>query len=289
MSQIDQIISPRERDLGSFSVRRVLPYMKRRLVGPFVFFDHMGPADFKPGEGMDVRPHPHIGLATVTYLFSGEIFHRDSLGYKQAIQPGAVNWMVAGKGIVHSERTPDTLRETGFHIEGIQSWIALPMEHEQAEPSFVHHPENTLPFKQLDGVNLRLIAGTAFGMEAPVKVFSPMFYVDVKIEEGRHLDLPDFAERAVYVVSGRAQVCGEQIEPGSMAVLKDNSGDASMTALEDSHIMLLGGESLEGERTIFWNFVHSDPAMIEAAKDAWREERFAAVPGESERIPLPEG
>lgn len=288
MTQIDLVIRPRDRDLGGFSVRRVLPFAKRRLVGPFVFFDHMGPADFAPGGGMDVRPHPHIGLATVTYLFSGGILHRDSLGYVQEIQPGAVNWMTAGKGIVHSERTPPALRETGFHIEGIQSWVALPIADEQAEPSFVHHPADTLPRKSGDGLEMCLIAGAAYGLESPVKVFSPMFYVDVKMDEGASLDLPHYQERAVYVVTGSLELGSETVEAGAMAVLEDNSDAASITAQEASHVMLLGGDSLDGPRNIYWNFVHSDPAMIDAAKDTWRAGEFAKVPGESEWIPLPE-
>lgn len=288
MSLIDLVISPRERDLGGFHVRRVLPYMKRRLVGPFIFFDHLGPAQFEAGTGMDVRPHPHIGLATVTYLFDGEILHRDSLGYVQPIQPGAVNWMTAGRGIVHSERTPQALRETGFHIEGIQSWIALPQGEEEREPSFHHHPADTLPIQYYDGVTLKLIAGSAYGISAPVQVFSPMFYVDALMSHGARLVLPDYQERAVYVVSGMIKLEGQIIEPGSMAVLKDGSGLAEIEALDEGRVMLLGGDSLEGKRHIFWNFVHSDPQRIEQAKADWREDRFGQVPGEDERIPLPE-
>lgn len=288
VSLIDLIIQPRERDLGGFSVRRVLPFMKRRLVGPFVFFDHMGPATFEPGEGMDVRPHPHIGLATVTYLFSGEIMHRDSLGYVQAIQPGAVNWMVAGKGIVHSERTPDALRASGFDINGIQSWIALPTSHEETDPSFTHHPGDTLPAIEQGGVSLKVIAGSAYGMTAPVKVFSPMYYVDAALQAGSTLDMPDYEERAVYVVSGAITLDGERVEAGAMAVLVDGSGEAIISAQDESRLMLLGGASLEGKRHIFWNFVHSDPSRIEEAKADWQADRFADVPGEDERIPLPE-
>lgn len=288
MSIIDLIITPRERDLGGFSVRRVLPYMKRRMVGPFVFFDHMGPAEFQPGDGMDVRPHPHIGLATVTYLFDGEIMHRDSLGFEQPIRPGAVNWMTAGRGIVHSERTPDTLRESGFHIEGIQSWIALPQSDEECDPSFHHHPANTLPMAHYDGVSLKVIAGSAYGMVAPVRVFSAMFYVDALMSHGARLVLPEYRERAIYVVSGMLKLDGQFIEAGNMAILKDGSGFAEVEAVDEGRVMLLGGETLGGQRHIFWNFVHSNPERIEQAKADWRDDRFGHVPGESERIPLPE-
>lgn len=288
MPLIDLIIQPRERDLGGFSVRRVLPYMKRRIVGPFVFFDHMGPATFAPGEGMDVRPHPHIGLATVTYLFSGEIMHRDSLGYVQAIKPGAVNWMTAGKGIVHSERTPDALRETGFDIDGIQSWIALPKSDEEVDPCFHHHPSDTLPLYDAGGIRLKIIAGDAFEMTSPVKTYSPMFYIDAAMQAGTSLDMPDYAERAVYVVRGAITLDGQLIEAGAMAVLKDGSALATITAAQDSQLMLLGGAPLEGKRHMFWNFVHSDPARIEQAKADWQADAFAKVPGEDERIPLPE-
>ncbi|MDX1580628.1 MAG: pirin family protein, partial [Alphaproteobacteria bacterium] len=211
---------PKPRDLGGFSVRRVLPSPQRRMVGPFIFFDHMGPADFAPGKGMDVRPHPHIGLATVTYLFEGEIDHRDSLGFHQTIRPGDVNWMTAGRGIVHSERTGEEARKTGLHMDGIQSWVALPDDAEETAPGFFHHPANTLPEIDSNGVKMRLIAGTAYGEESPVQVFSPIFYLDARLEAGAAFDLPDeHEERAVYLAHGDAAVNGEALEQFTMVVL----------------------------------------------------------------------
>ncbi len=286
---IEQLIQPRARDLGDFEVRRVLPAAQRRLVGPFIFFDHMGPVRFSPGKGISVRPHPHICLATVTYLFEGEIFHRDSLGYAQPIQPGDVNWMTAGRGIVHSERTaPEQLgQERALH--GIQSWVALPKAHEEAEPSFFHHPKESLPELSRDGATLRLIAGSAYGETAPVKTFSDMFYVDAKMAAGSSIAVPDeYEERAVYVADGAVTLGDQLLETGTMAVLAANAS-VNVSADEDARVMLLGGEPMDGDRHIWWNYVASSKERIEQAKADWKEGRFPKVPGDEEEfIPLPE-
>jgi redox-sensitive bicupin YhaK (pirin superfamily) len=286
---VDLIITPRSRDLGEgFMVRRILPYAKRRHVGPFVFFDHMGPADFAPGQGLDVRPHPHIGLATVTYLFEGEIMHRDSLGVVQPIRPGDVNWMVAGRGIVHSERTRDELRRSGSALHGIQSWLALPQSQEETAPDFRHHPAASLPEIELPGVRMRLIAGKAFGAASPVQVFAPMFYLDAVLDDEAVLPLPEeYEERAVYVAIGMVVLDGERYEAGSMLVLKPGSRPR-ITAQGPARLMLLGGAPLDGERHLWWNFVSSSKERIEQAKADWRAGHFAMVPGDPEFIPLPE-
>lgn len=283
------LLKPDTRDLGGFSVRRVLPGMPHRMVGPFIFFDHMGPADFAPGTGIDVRPHPHIGLATVTYLFDGEIVHRDSLGTVQAIAPGDVNWMTAGRGIVHSERTGPELRRRGARVQGLQTWIALPKKHELAEPAFDHYPKAALPSLSAPGVELRVVAGSAFGKRAPVKVFSPTLFVGVEIEAGRAFELDaEHEERAVYVLEGEVEVAGTPVPPQHMAVI-DNRDTVQVKARARARLMLVGGAKMDGERLIWWNFVASSREMIEEAKKRWKENRFAAVPGETEFIPLPEG
>ncbi|WP_411820148.1 pirin family protein [Hyphococcus formosus] len=289
------IIEPRTRDLGGFTVGRVLPYAKRRTVGPFIFFDEMGPAQFDPGGGIDVRPHPHIGLATVTYLFDGEIRHRDSLGYDQVIRPGDVNWMTAGRGIVHSERTDEALRKRGQFMHGIQSWVALPLEHERTDPSFHHHPKDTLPEINRDGVSMRLIAGTAFGETSPVETFSPIFYLAAEAQKGASIPLPgDYEERAIYVVDGSVEIDGETHEGGRMVVF-DNGHEPTITAIEESRLMLLGGAPI-GKRFIWWNLVATDQSLIEEAKAAWTasaqsnfiDSVFSLPPDENEFIPLPE-
>jgi redox-sensitive bicupin YhaK (pirin superfamily) len=259
-----------------------------RSVGPFVFFDHMGPANFPPGTGIDVRPHPHIGLATVTYLFEGEIVHRDNLGFKQAIEPGAINWMTAGRGIAHSERTGDALRKTGSRLHGLQLWVALPKVHEEAEPAFVHHPAATLPEVTIDGVRLRVLAGRAYGVASPVQTLSTLFYVEARMPEGTTLAVPtEPAERAAYVVEGEVSCDGELIAAPRMIVFGRGS-DATLYAGTNAHVVLLGGDPLDGERHLWWNFVSSSQERIEQAKRDWAENRFAPVPGETERIPLPE-
>jgi len=290
MGIVQRVLEGQSRDLGGFSVRRVLPAGRLQTVGPFIFFDHMGPAVFAPGAGVDVRPHPHIGLATVTYLFAGEFMHRDSLGSAQLIRPGDVNWMVAGRGIVHSERTPPQARQSpgGAPIHGIQTWIALPREREEIEPSFEHHPAPAIPEIRRRGVAMRLIAGSAYGATAPTAVFSPMFYLAADCEAGAVLELPDeHVERAVYVVDGAVEADGESYGAGHMIVL-EAATSATLRAAAPARVMLLGGAPLDGARHIWWNFVSSSAGRIERAKADWREERFAAVPGDDERIPLPE-
>jgi redox-sensitive bicupin YhaK (pirin superfamily) len=268
-------------------VGRALPSPHRRLVGPFIFFDHMGPVSFQPGMGIDVRPHPHIGLATVTYLFDGEILHRDSLGSEQAIRPGDVNWMIAGRGIVHSERTSMERKTNGQTLHGIQAWVALPSELEETQPQFFHHPVATLPRITRPSVELRLIAGSAYGQQAPVAVSSPTFYVDAQLAAAGELELPsEHAERAFYVIQGRL-ACDER-EFGERALVIARPGEAvTLRALEPTRVMLLGGAPL-GERFIEWNFVASTREQIDHAKLAWKERTFPTVPGdELEFIPLP--
>ncbi|MFN3231875.1 MAG: pirin family protein [Alphaproteobacteria bacterium] len=285
---IDMIIEPRPRDIGGFEVRRVLPYAKRRTVGPFIFFDHVGPAAFPPGEGIDVRPHPHIGLATVTYLFEGRIRHRDSLGCVQDIEPGDVNWMTAGRGIVHSERSRDDDRASHQTLHGIQSWVALPQPDEEAEPSFHHHPGDTLPVIEAGGATLRLIAGTAFGKTSPVRTFSDMFYLDADMPARTSLRLPsEYEERALYVADGQIDLGGETLETGQMAVV---TPDVAVTVKthQNSRVMLLGGAPLDGPRLIWWNLVSSSQDRIDQAKRDWQDQKMGQVPGETEFIPLPD-
>jgi redox-sensitive bicupin YhaK (pirin superfamily) len=283
-------IVPRERDLGDgFVVRRVLPFAKRRLVGPFVFFDEMGPVEMPPGQGLDVRPHPHIGLSTVTYLFEGEILHRDSLGSVQPIRPGAVNWMTAGRGIVHSERVTDAVRAAGQRLHGIQTWLALPLEHERTEPGFSHHPADTMPERIANGIRMRVVAGHGFGLSAPIPVFSPVLYVALDMAAGAELTVPaEHEERAVYPLSGALEIEGTPCPANAMQVLKPGV-EVQMRAIEPTRALLVGGAKLTGQRHIWWNFVASDPATIETAKEDWRAGRFATVPGDPEFIPLPEG
>jgi redox-sensitive bicupin YhaK (pirin superfamily) len=287
-SAIIDRIEGRARDLGGFSVRRILPVGHRKTVGPFIFFDHMGPVALPPGAGMDVRPHPHIGLATVTYLFEGSLMHRDSLGSVQLIEPGAVNWMTAGRGIAHSERSSAQERARGVRLHGIQSWVALPRELEETEPAFAHHPASSLPQLQRNGATLRIIAGAAYGAMAPVKVSSPTLYVDAQLQAGAQLQLPaEHEQRAVYPVDAAVIVAGERGEPGSLVVLAPGA-PVTLDAPAAARVMLLGGAPLDGERFIWWNFVSSSQERIEQAKADWRAQRFAGVAGETEFIPLPE-
>ena len=285
---IRNLIEPRPRDLGGFSVRRVLPAPGLRMVGPFIFFDHIGPAVFEPGTGIDVRPHPHIGLATVTYLFEGAILHRDSLGVVATIEPGAVNWMTAGRGIVHSERTGPERRASGQRVHGIQSWVALPRDAEECEPSFRHHDAASLPDFRQDDARLRVIAGHAFGQRSPVTVMSPTLYVDIRLEAGGTVTLPpEHEERAVYLAEGQASVGGSPLGAGQMAVLEPDA-TVHLTATQDVRAMLLGGAAVDGPRHLWWNLVSSSPERIEQAKADWAAGRFPKVPGETEFIPLPE-
>jgi redox-sensitive bicupin YhaK (pirin superfamily) len=286
---IDLVIDARPRDLGGFTVRRVLPAVQRRRVGPFVFFDHMGPAVMPPGEGLSVRPHPHIGLATVTYLFDGEIVHKDSLGSDLAIRPGDVNWMLAGRGIVHSERTSAEGLAQGSRAHGIQSWVALPIADEEVAPHFEHHPSRTIPVVRLDRIVLDVIAGTAYGARSPVGILSPTLYVHARLDPGARLPIDDeHEERSVYVVEGKVVCEGRMFEEGSMFVLRPGA-KVHIDAAEPARVMLAGGAKLEGERHIWWNFVSSSKERIERAKTEWRERRFPLVPGdEIDFIPLPD-
>ena len=287
--EVELVIEPRVKDLGGFSVRRILPSTQRRMVGPFIFLDHMGPVQFRSGEGINVRPHPHINLATVTYLFEGEIDHRDSLGSHQLIRPGAINWMTAGRGIVHSERTRLSVRERGADLHGIQSWLALPEELEETAPEFFHHPDEAMPRFERDGAQLRLLAGKAYGYEAPVKTFSPMFYADVQMSAGSEITLPDeHHDRAAYIVDGTVRCGGERCSEPRMLIFVPSS-KATIRAETDSRVMLLGGEPFPERRYIWWNFVSTSERRIEQAKLDWKERRFAKVPGdEDEFTPLPE-
>ncbi len=285
---IELVIDAKRKDLGGFEVGRILPFVKKRTVGPFVFLDHLGPAAFGPGQGIDVRPHPHIGLSTVTYLMQGEIFHQDSLGYRQAIRPGEVNWMTAGRGITHSERTDPSLRATGQPMHGLQAWVALPVEHEEDEPAFFHHGPEDLPTYESDGLWGRLVAGSAFGATAKVKTHSPMFYVHWEMQPGARGALPsEHVERAAYVAKGTVSVDGREISAGHMAVFAPGQ-DAVIQAVTPATVMLLGGESL-GERHVWWNLVSHSMDRIEQAKADWKAGRFPLPPQDNQEfIPLPE-
>jgi redox-sensitive bicupin YhaK (pirin superfamily) len=285
---LELVIVPRVRDLGGFSVRRALPHGQRQMVGPFIFFDQMGPAQFIAGQGIDVRPHPHIGLATVTYLFEGSIFHRDSEGNSLEIAPGAMNLMTAGRGIAHSERTPAARRASGQGLYGIQSWIALPKDREEVAPSFQHFDASVLPMIADRGLEARIVAGSAFGKTAPVDSLSPWFYAEVKIAAGRSAPLDnDYEERAIYVVSGEVEIAGDLFEGPRLLIFRP--GDRiTVTAKSDSRLMFLGGAALDGPRYLWWNFVSSSKDRIESAKEDWKQGRFAIVPQETEFIPLPD-
>jgi redox-sensitive bicupin YhaK (pirin superfamily) len=291
--RIEALVIPNTRDLGDgFRVRRALPSSNRRMVGPFVFFDEMGPATFAPGRGLDVRPHPHIGLATVTYLFEGEILHRDSLGTVQPIRPGEVNWMIAGRGIVHSERTPAGQRAAGSRVAGIQTWIALPRRHEECTPGFVHHGAADLPVFDDLGLRVRVIAGSLYGARSPVRTFSEMFYADVWLGKGARLAIPEEPEeRAAYIVDGSVieEASEARYGRGELIVFRPHC-EVTLLAPDhaDARLMLFGGDPLDGPRHVWWNFVSSSRERIEQAKVDWEEGRFGEVPGESEFIPLPE-
>jgi redox-sensitive bicupin YhaK (pirin superfamily) len=285
---IEATLVPVTRDLGDgFEVRRALPAVQRRAVGPFVFLDEMGPVTMPPGSGLDVRPHPHIGLATLTYLFAGEILHQDSLGVRQPIRAGDANWMIAGRGIVHSERTPQPLRAKGHTVWGLQSWLALPQHEEERAPSFRHHPAAELPQTGGPGAEVRLIAGTLFGLRSPVKTLSPTFYADARLEEGAELALtPEHEERGAYIVEGSVRVDGQSFARGRLLVFTQ-AVRIVLRAEVRSRVMLLGGQPL-GPRHVWWNFVSSSRERIEQAKQDWKAGRFGAVPGDPEFIPLPE-
>ncbi len=292
---IETMIIPRARDIGEFEVRRALPSAKRKMVGPFIFFDQMGPVEFLTGQGIDVRPHPHIGLATVTYLYDGSLMHRDSLGTQLEIQPGDVNWMVAGRGITHSERTAETVRaQPKSSLFGIQTWVALPDDAEDVDAAFIHRAKAELPLIEGEGKQVRLILGTAYGEAAPVTTYSEMFYADAVLETGAQLPMPDTHEdRGLYVLDGEIEIAGQRYEAHRMMVFRP--GDPiTIKAVRRSRLMLLGGETFSGPRYIWWNFVASSREKIEAAKEAWRagdwaHGRFQLPPDDKDEfIPLPE-
>ena len=286
---IEQVIVPRARDLGGFSVRRALPAAGKQMVGPFIFFDQMGPAEFLIGSGIDVRPHPHIGLATVTYLFDGEIVHRDSLGTALSIKPGELNLMSAGSGIVHSERTGAEERAKGPRLFGIQAWAALPQSYEEGAPAFAHHGAGELPRISGDGKTVRVIMGSLYGQTSPAAFPHPAFYAEAVLAPGAVLPLdPDYDERAVFIASGEIDIAGETFPAGRLLVF--HPGDRiSILATTQARLMLLGGEPMDGPRHIWWNFVSSSQDRIAAAKADWKAKRFALVPGDAtEFTPLPE-
>ena len=286
---ISQVIVPRTVDLGDFAVRRALPSARTRLVGPFIFFDHFGPAEFHAGSGLDVRPHPHIGLATVTYLFDGEIMHRDSLGTAMAIKPGEVNWMTAGRGIVHSERTRPEKRVDGEPIHGLQMWVALPAAKEEMEAAFAHHATAEFPVIKENGKNVRVVVGALYGSSSPVPVVHETIFGDVHLKAGTSLPLDaDHEERAIYVIEGVVDISGDRFEPGRLLVFKP--GDApTITAINNAHFVIVGGAPMDGPRHIWWNFVSSRKERIEQAKADWKAGHFDKVPGdEIEFIPLPD-
>lgn len=283
---IEVVLQPRDKDLGGFSVRRLLPTAQRKTVGPWIFFDHMGPADFPAGEGIKVRPHPHVNLATVTYLFEGEILHRDSLGSLQTIRPGDINLMVAGRGIVHSERERPEHTAVPHRLHGLQLWLALPEADEEVEPAFHHYPAADIPALEIDGVPVRVMMGSAYGASSPVRIFADTLYVEAHMKAGQKLLLPNAAERAVYVAQGALKAHDVAIPEHALAIVTQQPG-VVVEATEESRIALIGGEPL-GKRFIDWNFVSSRKERIEQAKIDWREGRFPKVPGdEVEFIPLP--
>jgi len=286
---IEAIVDARPRDVEGLAVRRLLPSSARRLVGPFIFFDHMGPAALAPGHGIDIRPHPHIGLATVTYLFEGELVHRDSLGSLQPIRPGAINWMTAGRGIVHSERTSPVVRMAGSRVHGLQLWVALPLAHERTDPEFQHHPASALPSLTHEGAHIRVLAGTAYGERSPVRTLSPLFYVDAVMPAGCVLPVPhEHEERAAYVVEGSIDCAAERAGPGRLLVFAPGA-EVELRTSSDARVILIGGAPIDGERHIWWNLVSSSRERIEQAKRDWQEGRFPKVPGdETEFVPLPE-
>ena len=285
---ISTVIIPRAVDLGEMEVRRALPSKAGQMIGPFIFFDQMGPAEFLTDQGIDVRPHPHITLSTLTYLFEGEILHKDSLGSDLAIQPGAVNWMKAGRGIVHSERTSETRRANGQRLFGLQTWQALPETQEETDPGFIHHGANDLPILDADGIRMRVIAGGVHGHRSPLESPSETLYADITLQPGARFEVePMVIERALYTIDGEVEVTGKTYGPGQLLIL--HPGDTVIVgAATPARFMLFGGEPMDGPRHIWWNFVSSRPARIEQAKEEWRTGRFDTVPGDVEDfIPLP--
>lgn len=288
MSNINLIIEERAADIGNFMVGRLLPFRQKRMVGPFIFIDHMGPVHLEPQENMDVDMHPHIGLSTLTYLFEGSVFHRDSLGTAVEIKPGAVNWMTAGKGVVHTERTPDYLRGKSKKLHGLQIWVALPKELEQCEPSFVHVDAADLPSWEDDGLTIKVIAGEVFGKESPVPVFSPLYFIEIKSKDAEIVNIGEhlFGESALYILEGSIQSEDNTYEPKQILIAKDSTL-CSFEMEANTTVYLFGGEAFPEERFIEWNFVASDKAVIEKAKSDWRNNKFPPVPNETKRVPLP--
>jgi redox-sensitive bicupin YhaK (pirin superfamily) len=285
---IDVVIVPRTGDIGGFTVRRALPHAQRRMVGPFIFFDHMGPAEFRSGQGIDVRPHPHIGLATVTYLFDGEIVHRDSLGSDIPIRPHELNWMTAGRGIVHSERTGADRRVAGERLHGLQCWVALSADDEEMAPGFSHYDQSALPLVAAEGKRVRVVAGTLFGARSPVDARWDTLFAEASLDAGASLPLDDACEeRAIYVVAGEIDIQGDRFEPGRLLVFRPRD-HITVRAVTDSHFVVVGGAAMDGPRHIWWNFVSSRQDRIEQAKADWKAGRFAMVAGDQEFIPLPE-
>lgn len=289
LSNVEMLISAKPKDLGGgFIVRRSLPHMKRRMIGPFIFFDHMGPVDLQVGNGMDVRPHPHIGLSTLTYLFKGEIVHRDTLGFEQEIRPGAVNWMTAGSGVAHSERSSQTARQREQQIHGLQIWIALPKEAEEVKSSFHHHGEKDIPTLRYEGADIRVVAGEFEKLKSPVATYSDLVYLDLKLFRNQPLSLPhNGMDLGIYVVEGAVKVGDTVVQAGDMAALS-KAQEIRIEPLEDTQAMLLGGTPFAEDRFIWWNFVSSSQERIEKAKQDWREQNFGKIRGETEFIPLPE-
>ncbi|NTG72688.1 pirin family protein [Agrobacterium rhizogenes] len=287
---IEHLIIPRTSDIGGFSVRRALPSSRRRLVGPFIFFDRMGPAVLRPGEALDVRPHPHIGLSTVTYLFDGEIRHMDSLGTEKVIRPGDINLMTAGRGIVHSERTPDNLRGHPLAMSGLQTWLALPDDKEEIDPAFTHTQKTDLPLINDGGATGRVVIGSFEGVTSPVTVFSDTLYVDLQLRPGAKFPFAaGHEERAVYILSGSLVVAGDRFEQDQLLIFRPGDAITLEASEKDCHLMLFGGAALNSKRYIWWNFVSSSKERIEKAKEEWRTGRFDIVPGDEEEfIPLPE-
>lgn len=289
MSNIQLIIEERAADIGNFLVGRLLPFRQKRAVGPFVFLDHMGPTQMKDFQNLDVGPHPHIGLSTLTYLFEGAITHRDSLGTVMDITPGAVNWMMAGKGVVHSERTPEYLRTTDKSLHGFQIWVALPKNLENCEPSFHHIEASQIPQWQEDGLNFKLIAGNVLGQKSPVPVFSPLYFIEIKSEKATTVDIGKhlFGESALYILEGSITTDGEKFGTKQILIAKESSL-CSFEIAENTTLYIFGGEAFPEERFIYWNFVHSDKNVIEQAKESWKNEQFPVIDGETEIVPLPE-
>ncbi|MEM6338697.1 MAG: pirin family protein [Pseudomonadota bacterium] len=283
-----KLLDPIKKSLGEFTVSRILPNSSKQMIGPFIFFDHMGPVNFPRGKGIDVRPHPHIGIATVTYLFEGSILHRDSLGYEQEIQPGDINWMTAGKGIVHSERETEKVRNSNHTLHGLQLWVALPDDKQEIDATFHHHPKETLPLFEYDGATIRLMIGEIFGKKSPVKVYSPMFYADVNLPENTNISIPkNGQELGIYIIDGTVSIDNTKYNKFDF-IFAGREEEISITANKNAKLILIGGKAFDTERYIWWNFVSNSKNRIEQAKSDWLNGNFDKVPNDNEYIPLPE-